>query len=44
MVVLQDPRLEDSKLTYTVRALDGQLAASGDASSLFIDLIGRPLP
>lgn len=43
VVVLMDPRLSGSKLNYTVRILDGQLPASGGASSLFIDVIGRPL-
>lgn len=32
-----------NKLTCTVSVLDGKLPASGDASSLFIDVIGRPL-
>lgn len=43
VVVLKDPRLKGSKLSYTVSVLDGELPISGGASSLFIDVIGRPL-
>lgn len=43
VVVLRDPHLKGSKLTYTIKVLDGKLPASGGASSLFIDVIGRPL-
>jgi hypothetical protein len=43
VVVISDPVLMGSKLTYTVRVLDGKLPAHGGASSLFIDVIGRPL-
>lgn len=43
VVVLKDPKLVGAKLTYTVSVLDGKLPASGGASSLFIDVIGRPL-
>ena len=43
VVVISDPVLLGSKLTYTVRVLDGKLPAHGGASSLFIDVIGRPL-
>ena len=43
VVVLRDPQLKGSKLTYTIKVLDGKLPASGGASSLFIDVIGRPL-
>jgi hypothetical protein len=43
VVELRDPRLEDDKLTYTVTVLNGKLPASGGASSLFIDIVGRPL-
>jgi len=43
VVVLRDPQLTGSRLTYTVKVLDGKLPASGGASSLFIDVIGRPL-
>ena len=43
VVVLSEPVLAGSDLTYTVKVLDGQLPASGGAASLFIDIIGRPL-
>lgn len=43
VVVLSDPVLSDDQLTYTVKVLDGTLPAKGGASSLFIDIIGRPL-
>ncbi|MDX2417688.1 MAG: hypothetical protein QNK19_09540 [Xanthomonadales bacterium] len=43
VIVLKDPQLSGSKLTYTVEVLDGTLPPSGGASSLFIDVIGRPL-
>jgi len=43
VVVLTEPRLEDGDLVYNVEILEGATAAVGDGSSLFIDLIGRPL-
>ena len=43
VVVLKEPRLSDGDLSYTVSVLDGKLPASGGASSLFIDVVGRPL-
>lgn len=43
VLVLRDPQLKGSRLTYTVSVLDGELPASGGAASLFIDIIGRPL-
>lgn len=43
VVELRDPKLDGDELTYTVTVLDGKLPASGGASSLFIDIIGRPL-
>jgi hypothetical protein len=43
VVVLSEPVLSGSKLTYSVRVLDGEIPASGGAASLFIDIIGRPL-
>jgi len=43
VVVLSDPVLSGSELTYRVRVLDGKMPASGGAASLFIDIIGRPL-
>ncbi|MFN2264226.1 MAG: hypothetical protein ACK2UM_08175 [Anaerolineales bacterium] len=43
VVVLQDPALEADRFSYQVEILDGEMPASGGASSLFIDVIGRPL-
>jgi hypothetical protein len=43
VVELRNPQLEGDKLTYTVSVLNGELPASGGASSLFIDIVGRPL-
>lgn len=43
VMVLSDPVLKNDQLTYTVKVLDGTLPAKGGASSLFIDVIGRPL-
>ena len=42
VVVLKKPRLAKSTLTYDVEVLDGKKSASGGASSLFIDTLGRP--
>ena len=43
VVVLQDPALVGDQMSYQVEILDGEIPASGGASSLFIDMIGRPL-
>jgi hypothetical protein len=43
VVVLQDPVLEGDNLTYTVRVLQGEMPATGNQVSVFIDIIGRPL-
>ena len=43
VVELHDPVLAGGDLTYRVDVLDGELPASGGPSSLFIDVIGRPL-
>ncbi len=43
VVVLQEPALDGDQMTYSVDILDGEMPASGGASSLFIDMIGRPL-
>ena len=42
VVVLKNPRLAGTTLTYDVEVLDGNKTASGGASSLFIDTLGRP--
>ena len=43
VVVLKDPALDGDQMSYQVEILDGEIPASGGASSLFIDMIGRPL-
>lgn len=43
VVVLKNPRFARTTLTYDVEVLDGNKSASGGASSLFIDTLGRPM-
>jgi hypothetical protein len=43
VLILKSPRLDNNDLLYDVEVLDGAREASGDASSLFIDTVGRPL-
>lgn len=43
VMVLKSPKLEKNVLTYQVEVLDGVKKASGDAASLFIDTLGRPM-
>ena len=43
VVVLQDPALDGDRFSYQVEILDGEMPSSGGASSLFIDVIGRPM-
>ena len=43
VVELQDPRLEDDDLSYTVKVIQGEMPATGAEVSVFIDVIGRPL-
>jgi hypothetical protein len=43
VVVLSNPALDGDQWSYSVDILDGEMPASGGASSLFIDMIGRPL-
>jgi hypothetical protein len=43
VVVLQEPVLEDDRFSYEVEILDGEMPTSGGPSSLFIDVIGRPM-
>jgi hypothetical protein len=43
VVVLSDPALDGDQMSYSVDILDGEMPASGGASSLFIDMVGRPL-
>lgn len=43
VVVLSDPVRKGNQISYTVEILDGEMPAKGGPSSLFIDVIGRPL-
>jgi hypothetical protein len=43
VVVLQGPALDGDRFSYQVEILDGEMPSSGGPSSLFIDVIGRPL-
>ena len=43
VVVLSSPRLEGGTLSYDAQVLEGNEAAAGEASAVFIDVIGRPL-
>ena len=43
VVVLSEPVLSGSDLSYAVEITDGEMPAAGGANSLFIDSIGRPL-
>ena len=43
VVTLRSPRMDGDDLLYQVAVLEGNQSAEGDASSLFIDTIGRPL-
>ena len=43
IVTISNPRLQAGDLLYDAVVLEGNAWASGEASSLFIDVIGRPL-
>jgi hypothetical protein len=43
IVVLKDPRLEGSTITYSIDMLEGSLPANAASCSVFIDPFGRPL-
>ena len=43
VVVLRDPRIEGSDLTYSIEILDGTLPKEAGPVALFIDPFGRPL-
>jgi hypothetical protein len=43
VVVLRDPTVSGSSLTYSIEVLDGTVPAESGAVTLFIDPIGRPL-
>lgn len=43
VVVLSDPKLDGSDLSYAIDLSEGELTPPSGAVSLFIDMIGRPL-
>jgi hypothetical protein len=43
VVVIEQPRLEDGNLTYTVNTLEGTVPTQSGPVTLFIDPFGRPL-
>jgi hypothetical protein len=43
VVVLTEPELNGSDLSYQVEILDGEMPVTGGECALFIDVIGRPL-
>ncbi len=43
IVVLKEPRLDGSNISYAVEVLEGSLPAQADSCSIFIDPFGRPL-
>ena len=43
VVVIKEPRLEDSHLTYSIEVLEGAIPAQAGPVTLFIDPFGRPL-
>jgi hypothetical protein len=43
ILTIMNPRLQKNKLIYDVKILDGNNSVTGDAASLFIDPVGRPL-
>ena len=43
VLTLRNPRIKKGDLIYDVEVLEGNSTASGNGSSLFIDVIGRPL-
>lgn len=43
VVTLHDPVLKGEDLIYRVEVIDGEIPASAEHASLFIDVVGRPL-
>lgn len=41
--LIKEPKLNGDELTYAIRVIEGEAPKTGGASSLFIDVIGRPL-
>ena len=43
VIVIQNPRLEDGHLTYTIETMEGEVPTEPGPVTLFIDPFGRPL-
>jgi hypothetical protein len=43
VIVIKDPRFENSQLTYSIEVLEGTIPAQAGPVTLFIDPFGRPL-
>jgi hypothetical protein len=43
VVVLSEPRLEETSICYSIEVLEGSVPTSSGACTLFIDPLGRPL-
>jgi len=43
VIVLKDPELNGKNLTYSVKAVSGEVPEKGSDVSVFIDIIGMPL-
>ena len=43
VVVIQDPRLEDGRLSYAIEVLEGVIPEEAGPVTLFVDPFGRPL-
>jgi len=43
VIVIQQPRLEDGELSYSIQTLEGAVPATTGPVTLFIDPFGRPL-
>ncbi len=43
VVILSNPVLDGADLQYSIEVTDGEMPASGGATALFIDTIGRPM-
>jgi hypothetical protein len=43
VIVIQQPRLEDGELSYSIQTLEGAVPATAGPVTLFIDPFGRPL-
>ncbi|MFZ0258080.1 MAG: hypothetical protein WAN46_21135 [Gammaproteobacteria bacterium] len=39
----KEPKVNGDELTYAIRVIEGEAPKKGGASSLFIDIVGRPL-